>query len=582
MNTRKMKVLSLFSLLALVLVMMPAANVRAATPPDVDGRFYGSGEDSVYDLLSSDVVDGITRGATYYYEDSTDLYIAVVVGAQNVNDNVFGWLSDPVDQAYVQTVGWSGSGNQHDAKALINSDRMTMTLQCGTDFWVWTQDYAASPTVNGNNGVQTSGDWYSSAAGPDGSGTPPADVESSSSFVWNMSTSWDVNMGDCPGGPRCDNITRWKSPDGGDTSYPEGWVPPGWPTYDPATEWEWPLVYEMMIPLGENCADPTAWSFWVEGAHNSPPKTLPETVPMDKDWGDLPDEVDGTPTSYCTTLGACTEGGPRHKIVAGAPYLGTRIDAETDGQPSGQAIGDNVTGIDDEEGVVLPYLVADTSICVSVTAMVPATGAYLDAWIDFGDDGAFDDVDYLSNRMVPPVSGSIPLVSGLNVLCFVVPTGVLSTGPTVEYYSRFRISTDGGLGSTGPVDNGEVEDYISYPKPTAVGLASFEARGGNRAITLQWETASEIDNLGFNLYRAESADGPWTQLNADLIPSNVPPGSLAGATYTFKDQDVWGGTVYYYRLESIDVQGQSEFHGPVSSALRALKLRPLRPRLRID
>ncbi len=118
--------------------------------------------------------------------------------------------------------------------------------------------------------------------------------------------------------------------------------------------------------------------------------------------------------------------------------------------------------------------------------------------------------------------------------------------------------------------------------PSAVGLTSFEATAGNQAITLHWETASELDNLGFNLYRAESADGPWTRLNADLIPSQVPPGSPVGAAYSFEDGDVWGGTVYYYRLETIDVQGYSGFYGPVDSALKAMKLNPLRPRLRLD
>ena len=39
---------------------------------------------------------------------------------------------------------------------------------------------------------------------------------------------------------------------------------------------------------------------------------------------------------------------------------------------------------------------------------------------------------------------------------------------------------------------------------TAVRLASFAATGSDSAVRLDWETASELDNLGFHLYRGVS------------------------------------------------------------------------------
>jgi hypothetical protein len=115
--------------------------------------------------------------------------------------------------------------------------------------------------------------------------------------------------------------------------------------------------------------------------------------------------------------------------------------------------------------------------------------------------------------------------------------------------------------------------------PTAVGLASFEATAKAQDVALSWETASEVDNLGFNLYRGDAADGPWTQLNAGLIPSLVPPGSPVGATYTYEDGGLQAGMTYYYRLEAVDVYGQSEFYGPVSASLQLAQRSPIRPRL---
>ncbi len=107
---------------------------------------------------------------------------------------------------------------------------------------------------------------------------------------------------------------------------------------------------------------------------------------------------------------------------------------------------------------------------------------------------------------------------------------------------------------------------------TAVTLTSFDAAwtesrtrdGSTPAVKLTWETASEVDNLGFNVYRGSSADGPWTKLNRNLIPSQVPPGSPTGATYEWTDTRVRSGQRYYYLLEDVDTAGTGTQHGPVS------------------
>jgi hypothetical protein len=99
--------------------------------------------------------------------------------------------------------------------------------------------------------------------------------------------------------------------------------------------------------------------------------------------------------------------------------------------------------------------------------------------------------------------------------------------------------------------------------PTAVTLSSFTAEAGEGAVFLGWETATEIDNLGFNLYRAESVGGPRMQLNGALIP-NKTPGSPVGATYGFLDGSVEAGVTYRYWLEDLDIYGKATQHGPVA------------------
>jgi hypothetical protein len=126
-----------------------------------------------------------------------------------------------------------------------------------------------------------------------------------------------------------------------------------------------------------------------------------------------------------------------------------------------------------------------------------------------------------------------------------------------------------------------VSDYSPFglgnnnPTPTAVELARFEAAPAGPAIRVTWETATEIDNLGFDLYRAESPGGPLTRLNESLIPSQALGGAW-GAIYNYLDQAIVPGPTYYYWLEALDIHGASTRHGPVSATSTAQSFTPRR------
>jgi hypothetical protein len=98
---------------------------------------------------------------------------------------------------------------------------------------------------------------------------------------------------------------------------------------------------------------------------------------------------------------------------------------------------------------------------------------------------------------------------------------------------------------------------------TAVKLMSFAATAADSSVALEWWTGSELDNLGFHLYRGPSADGPWTRLTSSLIPG--PGSSPLGQAYSWLDTGLTNGTRYYYRLEDVDTASKSTFHGPVSA-----------------
>ncbi len=101
---------------------------------------------------------------------------------------------------------------------------------------------------------------------------------------------------------------------------------------------------------------------------------------------------------------------------------------------------------------------------------------------------------------------------------------------------------------------------------TLITLSSFAAKPGNKSVTLNWTTESELDNAGFNLYRSESENGQYTKINTSLISAKG--SSTEGASYGFVDNDVKNGRTYYYKLEDIDLNGISTMHGPVIATPR--------------
>jgi hypothetical protein len=103
---------------------------------------------------------------------------------------------------------------------------------------------------------------------------------------------------------------------------------------------------------------------------------------------------------------------------------------------------------------------------------------------------------------------------------------------------------------------------------TLINLSSFTATPKAGEIILEWSTESEIDNAGFNIYRAESVDGNYTKINTSLIPAQG--SSTQGASYEFTDTNLQNRKTYYYKLEDIDLNGTSTMHGPVSATPRLI------------
>jgi ELWxxDGT repeat protein len=164
---------------------------------------------------------------------------------------------------------------------------------------------------------------------------------------------------------------------------------------------------------------------------------------VDEDFGDAP-------ALYATVA---SKNGPQHTIVPNGPYIGAAVDADSNGQPDANALGDDNAGTDDEDGVTL----ADLNFTIGTTPSVrvnvtnnSGTAATLYGWIDYNGDVQFDNATERSSVSVPSTGGQTV------TLAFpTVPAG--SAGNT---FARFRLSTDAAAANpNGLALDGEVEDF---------------------------------------------------------------------------------------------------------------------------
>jgi len=80
-------------------------------------------------------------------------------------------------------------------------------------------------------------------------------------------------------------------------------------------------------------------------------------------------------------------------------------------------------------------------------------------------------------------------------------------------------------------------------------VVSWSVEPAQSGILIRWTTNSEVDSLGFNLYRGLTHDlAQAAKLTRRTIPSQG-SGSATGASYSYLDRTARPGKTYYYWLE---------------------------------
>lgn len=119
--------------------------------------------------------------------------------------------------------------------------------------------------------------------------------------------------------------------------------------------------------------------------------------------------------------------------------------------------------------------------------------------------------------------------------------------------------------SNGTTERIMIDDF-SFTNPLPVQLISFSALPYNNSVKLNWVTATEVNNYGFELERLVVSNKLLTkcqQLNANgwqliaFIPGHGNSNSLK--SYSYIDNLTLGQTHLQYRLKQIDFNGAFEY-----------------------
>ncbi len=528
------------SILGILALSAAATAATATAAPTVNGLFFGDGDQNRYVLYNTSV-----GGSKLWYTVADNrLYVALVVD-RSVNDNLF---ANKSGKDYTSSAGWNPP---HLASRLIDSEFASFTLTVGDTEFEWQQGY----------GEEINGEWISDHTTGAGSGTPPPDYVSASSFAWNInnylsnpSPAWDLFADGT-------DIKDWRSPF--DPANPdnaiglEGYPESGPLTYSPTYQWEWAMVYEWSIDLASFGSDPI---FVISGSsHHSPsknddendpfPDPDPDSNPFLSDYGDLP--------APYPTLEA--DNGPLHYIVPNSVSLGTGADPETDGTPHPEALGDDQLSGDDEDGVRLLSVTRGVSMTLEVIISAPG---YLSAFFDLDQSGVLSAGNLLTS------SGPAQLETGSILDLYIPQAGVYDltiAAPVVGSQlipSRFRVTNNAGEGGAavgGVALTGEVEDHIFQwddrgSLSAGIDLNSYTSSDGT--VMLEISTTDETGSDDIVIYA--QMDGKWVEVG------RVPGSEIVGFgshTYTTAAHGLEPGSNYRFKI--IDEVGNTFFTSPV-------------------
>jgi len=136
-----------------------------------------------------------------------------------------------------------------------------------------------------------------------------------------------------------------------------------------------------------------------------------------------------------------------------------------------------------------------------------------------------------------------------------------------ELDSRSYQSLDGIWTSGSYLD--ATPGFLDGDESLPVELVSWEVIEDENSILLQWETRSELNNLGFNILRSTKEEGKYEQIASYKTEKELQGqgSSPTARKYSFTDHYVEKNVPYWYKLVDIDFSGKETIHDPVSGEI---------------
>lgn len=136
-----------------------------------------------------------------------------------------------------------------------------------------------------------------------------------------------------------------------------------------------------------------------------------------------------------------------------------------------------------------------------------------------------------------------------------IPANPLSAFNGTNVNGNWTLQIDDGANNDGgQLDSWSLNICLESPaEPLSVEWLSFSATAQKSDIRLDWATAEEINNAGFEIERRAENDSEFTyigKVDATTIANDV-------NHYSFIDTDVKMGIVYYYRIRQYDLDAYS-------------------------
>ncbi len=114
--------------------------------------------------------------------------------------------------------------------------------------------------------------------------------------------------------------------------------------------------------------------------------------------------------------------------------------------------------------------------------------------------------------------------------------------------------------------NGSVNSgypYLQAVSPLPVELSSFTVSVSGNYVNLKWQTATEVNNYGFEVERKKGkVKSGWEKIGFVAGSGN----SNSPKSYSFTDQPA-DGTSFSYRLKQIDIDGHYKYYDAITVSL---------------